>query len=247
MIYESKNKFDYLLDMAVCECGSRDVDFFNSLDDTGVILSDRLNRAVRRLIFREEHKTVRLKARTVLTRVAVAILIIISLMLALIACVPVLRDAIWEVIVEWTDDYIKVDMQGIGNPDNSDNTETPGDSTQNAVVPPPYIQQFREPVVDNEAVEAEVLGKNDSVYLIDYYIGDDWYFTYSQSVFGEGLKIDSTAVEVKMVKVNGFDALLAITEDNMENKIVWGDGEYLYYIYGTMNESEIIKLAESVK
>ena len=243
MTYESKNKFDYLLDMAVCECGSRDVDFFNSLDDTGVILSDRLNRAVRRLIFREEHKTVRLKARTVLTRVAVAILIIISLILALIACVPVLRDAVMKYIVEWTDDYIKVDMQGIGNPDNSDNTET----NQNAVVPPPYIQQFREPVVDNEAVEAEVVGKNEAIYLIDYYIGDDWYFTYSQSVLGDGLRIDSSSVEVKMVKVNGFDALVAVSEDNMGNQIVWSDNQYLFWICAPLAEDEIIKLAESVK
>ena len=247
MTYGSKDKFDYLLDMALCDCGGSDVDFFSSLDDSGVTLSDRLNRIIRRLISREEHKTVRRKVRTVFTRLAVAILIIMSLMLALIACVPVLRDAVWEVIVEWTEDYIHVDMQGTQSPDNTDNTEIPDDFTENNVVPPPYIQQFREPVVDTETVEAEVIGKNDAGYMIDYYIGDDWYFTYLQSVLGDGFKTDSEVEDIKIVKVHEYDALLTIDENNTENVLIWSDGEYLFWIYSTIDESEMIKLAESVK
>ena len=247
MTYGSKDKFDYLLDMAVSDCGSKDVDFFKSLDDSGVVLSNGLNKIIRRLISREEHKTTRRKVRMFFTRLAVAILIIMSLMLTLIACIPVLRDAIWDVIVEWTDDYIRLDMQGTQSPDNTDNTEIPDDFTENNVVPPPYIQQFREPVVDTETVEAEVLGKNDAGYVIDYYIGDDWYFTYSQTILRDGLKTDSEVEDIKMVKVHEYDALLTIDENNTENVLIWSDGEYLFWIYSTIDESEMIKLAESVK
>lgn len=218
MTYERKNKFDYFLDMAVSDSGNKDIDFFMSLDDSDVTLSKRLNRAINRLVVYEKHKIALYKLRTVFTRTAIAVLIIISLMFTLIACIPALRDAVWDIILEWHDNYILVNIK---------NTDEPEDNIGKDIISPAsYIKEFREPGLDMENTEREEIIKNDAGYLIDYYKDDNWYFTYMQSIIGGEFKIDSTLSEARMIKVNGHNALLAVTADNTENKLIWSDGQY---------------------
>lgn len=238
MIYESKDKFDYLLDMGVSDCGSKDIDFFKSLDDSNVVLSDRLNKIIRRLISREENKTMRRKVRMIFTRLAVAMLIIMSLMFTLIACIPVLRDAVWDAILEWHEKYVTVDFGPV---------EDNGDTGEKEDQIPTYIQQYYEPTFYMENLEHEEIARNNAALAIEYFIGDDFYFLYTQGVLSNSIKIDNNMLDMKTVNVNGNTAVLIITENDLENKLIWSDGQYLFSIYGTLDEETIIKVAEIVK
>lgn len=101
MRYETNDKFDRLLDTAVSESGRKDVELFESLDDSDVKLSKGLNRSVRRLAEREKRKSVYGINTHFFIRVAVAVAVLLSMMITLIACEPTFRNALIQDVIDW--------------------------------------------------------------------------------------------------------------------------------------------------
>ena len=75
MKYETNDKLDLLIQLAFLEGGRRDVELFESIDDTDVVLSRRLTRRVKRTIAAKEREGTTVRIKHLLTRAVAAALI----------------------------------------------------------------------------------------------------------------------------------------------------------------------------
>ncbi len=108
MKYSENNKFDYLINLALLDCGDKDYEMFMSIDETKVIVDENLNKKVFRLIRKKEREQKTTKVRRVAIMVAIVAMLIMSICFITIMAIEPIRNAIWHVIVEWHDDYISV-------------------------------------------------------------------------------------------------------------------------------------------
>ena len=183
------------------------------------------------------------------------------------------REAIWNAIVKWYDDHIAVSFvqPPLANEEESDKTDNiyTGDDTQTSetlatsepentenitmgdTTPilsyPQKILEYRKPSVSDEYVGMELF-KDDSYYVWDYYVGDDWKFNFQQNLKSdEEQQYDSTEMDCLETTVNGCFALVFLSKNDNLNMLTWTDEEYIYIISGYLTENELISIAESVK
>ena len=164
---EKIDKYDYLIAMATLDAKNNDVEMFENLDTSDVVLSDQVVRKINRLIktsHRNPDKHIT-KVQMVFSRVAVIALVVISMMFTAMMSVSAIRNAVWNVIVEWYDKYISVDYE-----------------TDDPVSPPTAIEEVRNPTLLPLGFEEEIVGNAKSMYVVEYYIGDDLCLVFSQSL-----------------------------------------------------------------
>ena len=111
MIYEQNDRLDCLIRLALLDCGKKDVEMFESIDDSDVFISPRLHRRVKRLIRIKAHESRRKKTKLIISRVAVAALLVMSITLGVLLSVSATRDAIFKAIIEWYENYFTVQYQ----------------------------------------------------------------------------------------------------------------------------------------
>lgn len=183
--------------------------------------------------------------------VLVAVLLAISLIFTACMCISKVRKAIWNIIVEWYDEYIDVSFE----PENSKNHDVnnPSNDTNTNKIPPSSIEK--------EAVVT---------YLpMGYYVSDSVSQTMVRYLFycdGEGnrqfkliqkvidesnsgsLKVDNENDTITTVSINGFAGLLISYSDSPKTHyLAWQDDEYQYWLYGTFESvPELIKIAQGV-
>lgn len=99
------DKYDYLIAMATLDAGLDDAGMFEKLDASEVVLSNCTINKINNLIksSRKCKTKDNSKARTVLSRVAVIALVVMSIAFAAMMSVSAIRNAIWNTIVEWYD------------------------------------------------------------------------------------------------------------------------------------------------
>ena len=231
---EKIDKYDYLIAMATLDAKNDDVEMFENLDTSDVVLSDQVFRKISRLIKtsnrdRNKHIT---KVQRVLSRVAVIALVVMSMMFTAMMSVSAIRNAVWNVIVEWYDKYISVDYE----------TDAP-------VSPPTVIEEIRKPTLLPLGFEEEIVGNTKSSYVVEYYTVDDLCLVFRQSLIDTPNKdIDSETLTIKDVMIGAFDGILLIYEKNQVIEILWNDGEYRYTLTGyDIAPETLIMIAESVK
>lgn len=231
---EKIDKYDYLIAMATLDAKNNDVEMFENLDTSDVVLSDQVVRKINRLIktsHRNPDKHIT-KVQMVLSRVALIVLVVISMMFTAMMSVSAIRNVVWNVIVEWYDKYISVDYE-----------------TDDSVSPPTIIEEIRKPTLLPLGFEEDVVFDDKWSYFVEYYVGDDLCLVFRQSLIDtHNTYIDSEASAIENVLIGGFDGLLLTYEKNTDINIVWNDGEYRYTLTGYDIDSEtLIMIAESVK
>ena len=258
MRYEENNKFDYLVSIALLDCGDKDLEMFEAIDDSNIVLSNRLTRRVRYIIYKKSHESMFKATKRISVRVAVAMMIIMSLLLVTLMSISATREAIWNAIIEWYDDYITVrfeDPSGVIGADDTteapetttsgvENTETTDDSTdteetgdnvetteppEGIVSPPIEIEEVRKPTYIPADVEEEFIHKSLMGVLYEYYIGNDLVYSFNQMLLRENDKyVDSETAKVFAIEINGFMGTLVEYTEKDELHIIWTDSEYVY-------------------
>ena len=232
---EKIDKYDYLIAMATLDAKNNDVEMFEKLDTSDVVLSDQVVRKINRLIktsHRNPDKHIT-KVKMVLSRVAVVALVVISIMFTAMMSVSAIRNAVWNVIVEWYDKYISVSYK-----------------TNDPVSPPTIIEEIRKPTLLPLGFEEDVIFDDKWSYLAEYYVGDDLCLVFRQALIDNSntYYIDSETSAIENVFIGGFDGMLLRYEKNTEIKILWNDGEYHYILTGyDITPETLIMIAESVK
>ena len=260
MRYEENNKFDYLVSIALLDCGDKDLEMFEAIDDSNIVLSNRLTRRVRHIIYKKSHESMFKATKRISVRVAVAMMIIMSLLLVTLMSISATREAIWNAIVEWYDDYITVrfeDPSGVVGADDTteapetttsgvENTETTGDSTdteetgdnvetteppEGIVSPPAEIEEVRKPTYLPAGVEEELSYESYAGVVYEYYFGDDMAYLFDQMVLkGNDKYVDSETAKVSAIEINGFMGTLVEYTEKDELHIIWTDSEYVYQL-----------------
>ena len=258
MRYEENNKFDYLVSIALLDCGDKDLEMFEAIDDSNIVLSNRLTRRVRHIIYKKAHESMFKATKRISVRVAVAMMIIMSLLLVTLMSISATREAIWNAIIEWYDDYITVrfeDPSGVVGADDTtevpetttsgvENTETTGDSTdteetgdnietteppEGIVSPPIEIEEVRKPTYIPAGVEEEFIHKSFAGAFYEYYIGNDLVYSFNQMLLNENNKyVDSETAKVTSIEINDFMGTLVEYSEKEETHIIWTDSEYVY-------------------
>ena len=101
------DRLDALILLGAKSCLADEVKSFMEMEDTGVVNEKARTRAWR-LISRQQR---RMRAKGMLRPMkiaAVACLTVLSVLFTACVCIPKVRDAMWQAIVEWYDEYIAI-------------------------------------------------------------------------------------------------------------------------------------------
>ena len=104
----TNDKLDLLISLAALGCSDDDIKAFDNLDDSNVVLSKEFNKKKAQIIKKYNAQSFNVGIKKFSIRLLVAVLIIMSLSLITIMAVGPVREALFEAIVEWYDDYITI-------------------------------------------------------------------------------------------------------------------------------------------
>ncbi len=250
-----KDKLDVLIALSAKECGNDDVEMFKNLDTSGVELSDGFYAKQRRLINRYKRRPVLIMFRKCLVRVAVALMALMSVGFLTVMAVPDLREAVFEAVVKWYENYVSIRFEPSGG-ENSDEPDTSLGSggtyepsgSDVAITSPTKIEKVMKPTYIPEGAEEDIVKDSKAGVVIDYYLGDDVVLSFLQTLYKDKDKLFDNKASVSYdIKVNGSNAVLLEFESN-GLAIIWTDGDYYYYVYSIkLDIDELIRVASSVR
>lgn len=257
-----KDKLDYLIGLASVGCGDDDVEMFNNLDTSKVVLDEEFYRVRDRRIRKHKRTPFVKTMRRVLARVAVFILAVVSATTVTVAAIPSLREAVFSAIVEWYENYLTInyelpeaemDETESGNDVGGETEIEYNSETENGAETerfrPTKIEQVKKPTYYGEGVIEDVALQNRMQVLIDYYLGEELLYSYKQLVFSEyEMYINNESAIVQNVEVNGHVAYFVELVDSAHKELIWTDGVYIYQLYTESYGVEfLVSIGESVK
>ena len=274
MKFAENDRFDCVVRLALLNCGDRDVAMFNAIDDSQVVLSPRLNKRIHRLIAQHAREEMFAPSRRLAVRIIVAAMLILSLSCVAMLSISRVREAIRRVIVSWYEDYLTIEYFV----DENDTTTSSGEETEKNIYSafpnpkgnctddcacssdgttaptkpiPTQIEEVRKPTYQIPGVELEedVVQNNKSGFLADYYVGDDYIYSYSQGVLKSSQKyFDSEGALVSERGFDGYVAQVITYKDKQEIQLIWNDGEYVYTLSSIMlSVDDLVEIARSVQ
>ena len=256
------DKLDILISLAAKDCGNDDVVMFDSLDKSRAFLDKRFYIKLRQIVNRKKHAPTIIVLKKCLVRVAVALMALMSLGFLTIMATPDLRDALFEAVVEWYDNYVSIRYEPIKDdtyePDITEEstdvslTKSPEEESSVPVIvaPPTKIEIVMKPTYIPEGLEEELIVSNISTVVIDYYDGNDLCYTYNQILFRDNKKLlDNETIQIANTIINGYAASIVEHKNQNEKAIIWTDGLYYYQIItysSKISVEQLIIIASSV-
>ena len=198
----------------------------NNLPEPEIIeFSKEHEEAMKRIFKKERNKLLIKKISKYSKRVAIFFLVLVVASSVTIFSVEAWRIKIMNFIIEMTQTHSEINF----SEDNKGDTYTSDEITLG------YIPEgFK--------LETSDISEN-SVNLI--FKGEKNYFVFSMDAINSKMGIDTENAAVKKTMINGEEALYS-TNNNV-NILVWHNEEFLYKLSGTIEEKEMIKIAENIK
>jgi len=229
------DEMDLLLYSAMPYVEHKEVAVYEKAADVPVTLSEKDKKRILKRIKRageywERHEVYR-PGLEMFKRVAVVVLVVMSLCFTGVMSVEAVRVTLWETIIEWYENSI---FFAYVNGDES--------------VVPDRILEYREPVLENEYERYELV-KNEFSYALEYE-SDQFLFSYSQSLLKDYcVLLSNHDTEMTDITVNGYSGTMTVfeTEGITNTTIIWHDNEYTYRISSDLSYDELLKVAESVQ
>ena len=256
MNIETNDKLDLMISLVAKDCGNDDVEMLDSLDTSQVVLDKHFYRKRDRIVAKQKHYPAILILKKGLLRIAVALLIIMSLGFTTVMAVAPLREALFEAIIEWYDDYLTIRYEPADKGENSagdgngDGVVDDDDTITNvpAVTPPATIEEVRKPACIPEGVIEDIVLQNKAMVYIDYYLNDELLYTFNQMLISERDKyLDNVEVEVTTININGHEGIVFQSIETNGLSVVWSDNQYVYHVITQITDlAEIIIFCQSV-
>ncbi|MBR2354050.1 MAG: DUF4367 domain-containing protein [Clostridia bacterium] len=240
------DKFDHLIALAATKCAEDDAKELQDLDTSDVTFDASYYKKKNKIIRTHKNTPSRSRFKTKTFRWVAAVIVIITMFGVLIGCVPRLRQAIYDAIVGWYDKYFTVSFE---SPSGQEQESAADENLAEEKVAPTYIEEPRKPTNLPEGVwEDEVIHSNAKI-IIDYYVGEDYLFSFTQFLLKPFDKyVDNEEMDVTYTEINGFEATVIEYQYKDEICILWNDGEYAYQISSnTLGAEALIQYASSVK
>lgn len=209
-----------------------DVDMFNNLDTSNVVFDEKYYKKRDRIVRKESRKPKIRLLKRISTRVAVAILVLLSVAFMTLMSISAVRNAIWTVVVEWYEEYIDIKHDD-GTPNENSTLDR--------------IESINKPTVLPNGVEEEVIIENDTRVMYDYYIGDEYICTFTQGIKDENnkLQFDSEEIVSYTIDSDGKHIYVINDEDGFVT-MYWVDEYYDYSLMG-IDTDIMLKLIDRIK
>lgn len=256
---EINDKLDVLIALSAKDCGNDDVEMFRSLDKSDVNLGKNFYAKQRRIVNKYERKPTVTLLRKCLIRVAVALMALMSVGFLTVMAVPDLREAVFEAVVEWYENYVSIRFEPSGG-ENNEHTDTKSSTTSasseitgesdianTVITPPTKIEKVMKPTYIPEGAEEDIVMNSMISVIIDYYLGDDVVLSYTQTTYNNRDKLYDNKTSIsREIDVNGHSAVILEFESDGQ-AIIWTDGVYYFEIVSSVFDiNELIKAASSV-
>ena len=236
-------RFDLAIAASVRENVLRDAEKFLAIDESGIADNLKLKKRILRMV---EYGRVRAKHLPSWKIILVAALLAIVLAFTACMCIPTVREALWSIVLEWHDEYIKVEFK----PNESTTTTLPTGTTK---VPPKSIEvkAMLTYLPEGYTVANEIAMS--TFYMINYKnldSGEQIRFV-QMTIDSDGngsFMVDSDNAVTKTVYVNGFKGVLFEYADEQGlYSLTWQDESYKYLLNGVFTSAdEIVRVAEGV-
>jgi len=256
-MYDTHNdKLDYMLYMIASDCCQSDVEKFDNIDDSNITFSKRFYKKRDKIIRKYKYRPIFRTLRSTLVKAAIIIMIIMSICFVTIMAIDTLRESVFEAIIEWHDNYIKINFEKTGSSETTDITTTTGNLGDGDVepvlpeppTPPTWIEDVRKPQLLPVGVIEDIVIQSNTMVYIDYYLNNDLLFSFKQSLLVHtDIYIDSESVLIENVDINGYEGSVIEHTSKNEISIVWNDGEYVYHINTQSKEIDyLLSIAKTV-
>ncbi len=224
------DKLDALILLSGSVLIDENVKLFESTDTSCVLRPRSLDRRVKRNIKRESLKNDFGTFFKYAKRVAAVILVICTISFAAIISVDAVRKAVWNIVVEFFDDYLSISFATEeNNPTNEDlNNET---------------------ATMEKGWKRDIIFYNGDTFLAEYFNNGTIMFTYEIShITDTSNPFGSENAEVEHLKILDYDALLFVTPEDEFYGLSWIDGEYLHTLLAfseSITKDQLISWAQS--
>ncbi len=165
-------------------------------------------------------------------RVAAALLIACSISFAAVMSVKAVRTTLWNMIVEFFDEYLSVSFI----------TETQ---------PPQSIEETKGLFYDVEEWDKQVIIDTKSLHSEAWTKNGVKMLTYSQELLGNGKSLyDNENTDVENIEIRGMPAILMFRADSQTYSLSWSDGVYRYSLAAhspEITKEELILIAETIE
>ena len=252
------DKLDMIIALAAKDCGNDDVELLDNLDVSEVALDKYFHRRKARIVEKHKHYPTMIAFKRGLLRVAIVLMVFMSLGFTTIMAISPMRKAVFEVVIEWYEDYITIRYEptdkdvndaseGDGN-ETKDNDENPPINDP-VIIPPTVIEEVRKPTGLPQNVVEDIVMQNKTFVCIDYYEGGELVYTFNQMSLEDRDKyLDNEGAIVETVDINGNSGTVIQHTEFSGISIVWSDGEYIYQmITQSTSLDELIHLCRSVQ
>lgn len=228
---ERYDKLDCMLFAAAGGFCSEEVEKFMNLDVSDVPESARYIRKRKRMIAKQRHKPFFSACRRVARTVAVVLVIIFSLGFITVMSVSALRNAVFDVIVDWFENYVQVVFA----------CDDPG---ENAGL---EIEDLKKITGLPEGVEEEIEYEYGKHYTVNYFFDGERICSLRQHIYWKNTTyIDNEGLIIEEITIDGHTAHLFETENGV-TRLYWSDGVYSYIIVCFSESLDIVELAKSVE
>lgn len=249
-MHNNSDKFDHLIALAATKCIEQEAQALNALDTSTVVFDPSYYRKRNRYINKCKRRSTMKFTKTLAIRIAAALMIMLALGCVLIGCVPEWRQAIYDAIVEWYDNCFTVRYEAHDGKDAETGYDSkPVSDAEPVIVAPTIIESIRKPSDQPEGVWEDIVVNNPTQIMIDYYIGDKYLLSFTQTVLEPNDKfVDNEDMDITNITINGHNATVVEHTDKKDINILWNDSWYSYHISSTECDIDIlIQYAESVK
>lgn len=205
-----------------------DIGLFNSLDESQIVFTHRFEKKKKKLVKCEKYRRGKRTTRKVLWRVAVAIMIIMSMLFIMMVSISAFRKAVVDVVVDFFENKVTF---------SSGENTIPGNNT---------IQATKKINLSCDDIEEKVILETDIIREVVYYEGGKRICSLAQSVFNNNdFYYDSDGSDIAVVELNGYEAVLIQTHKQTSH-LSWSDGEYFYILSCYCMDYDVLELAYNV-
>lgn len=226
------DKLDALIMLSGDVLIEKNVSLYKNTDTSTIERPRSLDRRVQRNINKEKRKQEFGTFYKYGRRFVAALLIVCTLSFAAVMSVDAAREAVWNAIVEFFDDYLSISFS----------TETK---------PPKTIEETKELFYESDAWEKQIVLDSKSMRSVVYRKNGTKVVTYSQGLLGKHEAwFDNENTDVENIEICGVSALLMFRVDQQTYALNWSDGVYEYSLEThspEVSKEELIIMAETIK
>ena len=180
---------------------------------------------------------------------AVACLICLSMAFTACICIPDIRSAIWNVVIDWYEDHIGIRFE----PEEENEANDSNKPEQSVILnPPDKIEEKAYPSYLPGAYKCEIDLDSSGMYMMSFYDLNtgEWSFMIQQSIIHEREQFaDSEDQTVETIMFDDFEAIIVTSTDQPGfYSLVWQDAIYAYMISGYFDSvNSLLSIASGIK